>query len=253
MTDHHPPPRPDAERFGAPEDYCRQIETYLCRKNDGHLVRIVGPAFEQVRGWAQLGVPLRVAFSGIDRYCERYYSKGPRRRPVRIEFCEDDVLDAFDEWRRAVGVRAVAAAADTDGSDEPEAVAHRKGSLSAHIERVLSRLGSAGESRPLSEAFVSHLAGLGEELRTLEGEARQARGENRARLLGRLAALDRDLMNMAAAEADPVVRDRLRHEAAEEIEPFAGRMPVEARMHAVEAAERRLLRETLGLPVVSFE
>ena len=40
---------------------------------------------------------------GIDRYFERYYAKGPRRRPVRVEFCEADVLDVFDEWRRAVG------------------------------------------------------------------------------------------------------------------------------------------------------
>jgi len=28
--------------------YCRDIETYLCRKNDGHLIRIVGPSFEIV-------------------------------------------------------------------------------------------------------------------------------------------------------------------------------------------------------------
>ena len=35
-----------------PDDYCRQVEAYLCRKNDGHLIRIVGPAFDQVRGWA---------------------------------------------------------------------------------------------------------------------------------------------------------------------------------------------------------
>ena len=71
-----------------PAEYCREIEAYLCRKNEGHLIRIVGPAFEQVCGWAQLGVPLKIAFRGIDQYCERYYAKGPRRRPVRIEFCE---------------------------------------------------------------------------------------------------------------------------------------------------------------------
>ena len=40
----------------AGEDYCRQVEAYLCRKNDGHLIRIVGPAFEQVCGWATRGV-----------------------------------------------------------------------------------------------------------------------------------------------------------------------------------------------------
>ena len=68
----------------SPEDYSRQVEAYLCRKNDGHLIRIVGPVFEQVCGWALRGVPLKVAFAGIDRCFERYYAKGPRRRPLRI-------------------------------------------------------------------------------------------------------------------------------------------------------------------------
>ena len=84
-------------------EYCREIESYLCQKNGGHLIRVVGPSFEMVSKWAAEGVPLKVAFRGIDRYCERYYKKGPRRRPVRIDFCEADVLDVFDEWRRASG------------------------------------------------------------------------------------------------------------------------------------------------------
>ena len=110
-------------------DYCREIEAYLCRKNEGHLIRIVGPAFEQVCGWANLGVPLKVAFRGIDQYCERYYAKGPRRRPVRIEFCEADILDLFDAWRRAIGVvQAEGAAADRASAAEacPRG-AHRTG------------------------------------------------------------------------------------------------------------------------------
>ncbi len=86
------------------ESYCRDLEAYLCQKNDGHLIRITGPAFERVQGWAQQGIPLKVAEAGIDRYFERYYRKGARRRPVQIVFCEADVLDAFDDWRRAVGL-----------------------------------------------------------------------------------------------------------------------------------------------------
>jgi len=85
-------------------DYCHEVERYLCQKNDGHLIRIVGPSFDLVSAWAAQGVPLKVACRGIDRYVERYYGKGPRRRPVRIDFCEADVLDAFDEWRRATGL-----------------------------------------------------------------------------------------------------------------------------------------------------
>ena len=87
-----------------PVDFCREIEAYLCRKNDGHLIRVTGPSFELVSGWAAQGIPLKVAFQGIDRYFERYYRKGPRRRPVRIDFCDADVLDVFDEWRRALGL-----------------------------------------------------------------------------------------------------------------------------------------------------
>ncbi len=86
------------------DEYCREIETYLCRKNDGHLIRVVGPSFEVVSGWAAQGVPLKIALAGIDRYFERYYRKGPRRRPVKIDFCDADVLDVFDEWRRATGL-----------------------------------------------------------------------------------------------------------------------------------------------------
>src|SRR5690349_13951908 len=107
------------------------MEAYLCRKNDGHLIRIVGPAFEQVCGWADRGVPLTLAMRGIDRYVERYYAKGRRRRPVRIEFCEADILDVFDEWKRSVGVPAEPGEETTESS---------RSSLPSHLERAIARL-----------------------------------------------------------------------------------------------------------------
>ena len=128
------------------ESYCRDLEAFLCRKNDGHLIRISGPAFEQVMGWARQGIPLKVAEAGIDRYFERYYRKGPRRRPVRIEFCEADVFDAFDDWRRAVGIAAVAP--DVDGGpdvEEPSPASAR----STTIARIAAR-GDAGTTHRAS-------------------------------------------------------------------------------------------------------
>jgi len=83
--------------------YCREVEAYLCRRNQGHLIRVVGPAFDMVKHWAEIGVPLTVAKEGIDRTVERAERRPGRRRPVRIEFCEADVLDGYDRWRRAVG------------------------------------------------------------------------------------------------------------------------------------------------------
>jgi len=68
-------PLEDGERRAAIAEFCREIETYLCRKNDGHLIRVTGPSFDLVAGWAARGVPLKIAFKGIDRYFERYYAK----------------------------------------------------------------------------------------------------------------------------------------------------------------------------------
>ena len=141
-----------------PAEYCREIETYLCQKNEGHLIRIVGPAFEQVCGWATMGVPLKVAFRGIDQYCERYYSKGPRRRPVRIEFCEADILDLFDHWRRAVGVSAVTSAT---AAEEPPP---RKPALAAHIERAIARLTALRAGGKRTPAFGNRVDAVVREL-----------------------------------------------------------------------------------------
>ena len=227
-----------------PSDYAREVETYLCRKNEGHLIRIVGPAFEQVCGWAAQGVPLAVTFRGIDRYCERYYAKGPRRRPVRIEFCEADVLEAFDDWRRAVGVPSSAADAE-----EPRS---RKPPLAAHVERVVARLTSArGGTR--SPAFHDAVDAAVRALDAIAGESREARGDRRAALLERLALVDAGLMAAAGREVGDARRAALRREAEAELAPFGNRMSPEARDKAVVAALERLTREALGLPVVRHE
>lgn len=225
-------------------EYCRELETYLCRKNEGHLIRIVGPAFEQVSGWAAQGVPLAVAFRGIDRYCERYYAKGPRRRPVRIEFCEADILEMFDDWRRAVGV--------TTGAAEAEPAAARRDPLPAHLDRIISRL-TALRAGGRSPAFDRTISDAVRELDASRAAARQARGDARAVLLARLAALDRALIESAGEELTSERRVALRDEATAEIAPFAARMDPEARARAVAAAYERLLRDAVGLPTLSPE
>lgn len=226
-------------------EYCRAVEAYLCRKNEGHLIRIAGPVFEQVSGWASQGVPLAVAFRGIDRYCERYYAKGPRRRPVRVEFCEADILDLFDDWRRAVGV--------TQLVDPPEAApAARRDSLPAHLDRAIARL-TAMRPGGRSPAFDRRLDEAVRELDQTRAAAKQARGEARSALIARLEALDRELVEAAREEIDHVRRAALRTEAEIEIAPFGGRMPGEARARAIDAAFDRLLRDAIGLPILSHE
>ena len=235
------------------DGYCRDIEAYLCRKNDGHLVRIVGPAFEQVLGWAAQGVPVRIVCRGIDRYFERYYAKGPRRRPVRIEFCEADVLDVFDEWRRAVGIAngagTQASAEIASGSIEEGQRRHE--SLPAHLDRVIARLTAlrAGPDRSLDDSLDSAI-------RELDGrrqDSRTVRGDARRQFLDRLTAIDTELLEAARRSCDAATLSRLSAEAGEELAPFKGRLSSDAFAESHRAAVDRLLRERSRLPVVTFD
>lgn len=232
----------------SPEDYCRAIEAYLCRKNDGHLIRIVGPSFEKVCQWAEQGVPIKVAYRGIDRYFERYYAKGPRRRPVRVDFCEADVLDVFDEWRRAVGVSASAAASADEGT---VANGRHHQSLPAHLERVIARLtglrsGSDRSLDPLIEPVV-------QELDAARANAKALRGAARATLLSRLTELDTQLLAAARERLTVEARGELCREAEAELAPFRARMPQAAYEQSLAACMDRLLREKSRLPVIALE
>ena len=233
------------------ESYCRDIEAYLCRKNDGHLIRITGAAFEQVQGWAQQGIPLKIAEAGIDRYFERYYRKGPRRRPVRVEFCEADVLDAFDDWRRAVGVTRVVA--DAEGGpdvEDPQPGVRRKLSLASRIEAALARLTVLRGSDQLGPVLGAALDRAVRALDLLAPEAARARGEARDQVAGTLASIDAALMAAALDALDARDRTALEQEADRELAPFKARMSEDAYRQSRAQALQRLARERFGLPTL---
>jgi hypothetical protein len=233
-----------------PGDYARQVESYLCQKNRGHLIRVVGPAFDLVCGWAAVGVPLKVALRGIDRCCERLEARGPRRRPVRIEFCEADVLEAFDDWRRAVGVTA-AVSPETPEADTESTP--RKPALAAHVERAIARLAHARGAGPSATPQLARLERTIRDLESVAAGAARARGEARAAIVARLAEIDSTLIAETVADLTPAESARLRAEANAELLPFGARMPEDARARALDAAFERLVREAAGLPTLRYE
>jgi hypothetical protein len=246
------PVGPDVER------YCRDVEAYLCRKNDGHLIRVVGPSFERVSGWAVQGIPIKVTFRGIDRYFERYYRNGSRRRPVRIDFCEADVLDLFDEWRRAVGIQSTVAGAElaqpgpVSNGGEAELARPVRQSLPGHLERVVMRLTEARANGTLGAAFDELIDRIARELDTARGQARGLRGAARQALIERLAVLDAELLHAASELIDAAAHAALVREAEEELAGFRTGMTPDAFARARRAATDRLLRERLALPTVVF-
>ena len=231
--------------------FCREIEAYLCRKNDGHLIRVTGPSFDLVAAWAAQGVPLKVAFQGIDRYVERYYRKGPRRRPVKIDFCEADVLDVFDEWRRAVGI-SLQSPGVSPQSPSPQSLSPRH-SLPAHLERVVLRLSEARARGTLGPAFDALIDRAAAELEVARTRTGGVRGEARQELVARLAALDAELLEQARALLDQPTRTALSNEVDESLAPFRAGMAPESFARAREQALDALVRERLQLPQIAYQ
>jgi hypothetical protein len=247
-----------------PGAYCREVETYLCRRNEGHLIRIVGPAFERVRGWAEAGVPIQVVVQGIDRKLARYLVAGRRRRPLRIEYCEADVLDVFDEWRRAVGVAVVLERPGSEGPrDGPEAAPpvslpdtarsdRRRGSLPAHIDRVLTRATSQLAMREAAPGIHAALEQVIADLDALRSDVPGARGAARAALLDRLIAIDEALIASARTAAGSSF-EAMQDAARTELAPFKTRMAEAAFARALRACTDRRLSEHFRLPTVRFD
>ena len=255
------------------DQYCRDVESYLCQKNDGHLIRVVGPSFELVCGWADRGIPLKVVCHGIDRYFERYYARGPRRRPVRVDFCEADVLDIFDEWRRAVGAVWTEQAPSTHSASSGQSsstLRHGSGStmstvepptgsvaakprrsLAAHLDRVVGRL-TARQTTPAAPALDAEIARLLERLDGMRDAAVRARGSARARLMGDLAELDTALRAASRESCPADLLAALAHDAATDLEPFRDRLTATVYQQALDASIDRLLRGHLGLPTIAY-
>ena len=168
---------------------------------------------------------------------------------MRIEFCEADVLDAFDDWRRAVGVtNVVADPAGGPDVEEPAPASRPRKSLASQIESALARLtvlrGSDKAGPVLGAALDAAVRGLD----ALQPEAGRARGEARDELMRRVAVIEEELAAAAVSALGPAERTALEREADAELEPFRERMPEEAYRQSRRQSLQRLVRQHFGLP-----
>jgi rRNA-processing protein FCF1 len=224
-------------------EFCRRVESYLTQVNGGHLVRIVGPGFEVVKRWAESGVPLNIVMRGIDRKAERH-RHGAATRPLRIEFCEADVREVFDDWRRAIGVAPAGATAD---SPPP-----RRSSLPKHVERVLERLGRLTGRLDWPDELRDAIESCRERVQALQEPAGGARGEARAAVVAALEEIDRVLVNATLRHAPEALRQAARREAEADLAPYRERLSESLWRQSVEITEGRLLRHRLGLPTIAL-
>jgi hypothetical protein len=168
---------------------------------------------------------------------------------VQIAFCEADVLDAFDDWRRAVGVSADVT--DPQGGpdvEEPLPAARSRKSLASQIDAMVARLTVLRGSDKAGPVLGSALDAAVRDLDALRADAARARGDAREALLERVTQIEDELVARALQAVTPTVRDGFEREADAELEPFRSRMSASAYAQSRHAAVRRLVRVHFGLP-----
>ena len=234
-------------------DYCRQVEAHLTRVNGGHLVRVVGPGFALVKQWADEGVPLSVVCRGIEQKAGRH-TQGASRRPLRIEFCEADVRELFEAWRRATGIStADPAGADgpVSGSADPAALSRRP-SPSKAIDRAIERLGRLAGRLDLPDGFREAVSHAIEQLSSVREGLARSRGAARDPWLAQVAPIDQDLMAQARRVVDAALLRDLTEQAEREMAPYRDRLAPEAWQRAVTVTVDRGVRIHLGLPALEW-
>ena len=237
-------------------EYCRAVEAHLTRVNGGHLVRIVGPGFVLVRDWEAQGIPLSLVTRAIDQKADRHRQgvAGRSGRPLRIEFCENDVRELFEDWKRATGIStgttADASSEATAGEPAEVAATTRRPSLSKHLERVSDRLSRLLGRQDLSESFLGQVNRTIASVADARDRARTARVVARDEIVAAIRPLDQDLLTAARLALSADQLNELQRQAEADLAAFRNRMDASAWGNAVTATLTRLIRERFSLPVI---
>ncbi len=237
-------------------EYCRRVEDYLTRVNAGHLVRIVGPGFGLVREWAERSVPLSVVFRGIDNKAERH-RHGKSTRPLRIEFCADDVRAVFDQWRRAVGLDLGGAEGTAeqgtvaDGA-APAEIPARTPALGRHLDRIIDKLARASGRDDLPAGLRDEADRILQAAAALRESSARLRGDARAEAIDMLTGLEEALRVSVRAHAPSEWIASLRQDAELDLAPFKSRLEAGAWDRSIDITVDRLLRERFALPHLSL-
>ena len=184
--------------------FCRAVEAHLCRVNGGHLVRIVGPAFELVAGWAKEGMPLRIVLHGVDRTSHGSPRRGLAVAPCGSSSARPTCVTPTDQWRRAVGVHA---RRPTQAADAVIGRCRRRRAVAAAVVAEASRARPRATVRDVSatsalpSALSDAVAATIRDVDACLDASRGARREARTAIVERLVTIEHALTQAARSSA----------------------------------------------------
>ena len=207
------------EAEAADHSYFQAIEEVFVELRGAPL--LLSPADWQVaRRWRQEGVPLDLVRSTLGEVFARRKERGSKGKISSLRYCAPAVEAAWADLR------------------ELTAPAHR---VEAPAFEVASRLAALAAALP---AGLSSREALAARLGALAGDPQEVEEQ--------LSAIDREMLDRAAAELDGEMRSEINLAVEKTLVSLGGRLPAAELESSRERLARQILRRRLSLPVLSL-
>lgn len=236
-------------------NYFTEIEDIFIRRRGKHL--LLSPMdWALIESWKEMGVPLHVALSGIERAFDSYNAK-PRRRTVKsLLYCQEEVEAQFAEWQES----QVGAAAKKNGESIGEKsfdethLPFPRSTILEHLERVGVSVREICEERKKSrkDDFCEALARAAARLQELQQDFAHAARPDAEKLEESLTSLEKLLDEALLANLPTRELAAARVIAEEQLQPYRSRMEVGVYEQTLENLLLKRLRDAHGLPRLSL-
>jgi hypothetical protein len=236
-------------------NYFTEIEDIFIRRRGKHL--LLSPMdWALIESWKEMGVPLHVALSGIERAFDSFNAK-PRRRTVKsLLYCQEEVEAQFAEWQES----QVGASAKQNGEGIIEEKADDKhlpfprSTILEHLERARSSLSEICDERKKSPAgdFCEALTRAVSRLQELQADFEKAARPDAEKLEDSLTSLEKLLDEALVTNLPPPELAATRLVAEEQLEPYRSRMERPVYEQTLDNLLLKRLRDTHGLPRLSL-
>jgi len=209
-----------------------------------------------IESWKEMGVPLHVALSGIERAFDSFNAK-PRRRTVKsLLYCQEEVEAQFAEWQES----QVGAAAKKNGESVIEKTfdeAHLpfpRSTILEHLSRVRASLVEICDERKKSrkDDFSDALARATSRLHELQDDFANAARPDAEKLEDSLTSLEKLLDEALVASLPRRELAAARVIAEEQLEPYRSRMERHVYEQTLDNLLLKRLRDTHDLPRLSL-
>ena len=220
--------------------YLSEVEDRFryARDSEGCLFSLSPKDWVLADSWRSAGIPLQAVLTGIDRTVERRRRANLHGRVNSLAYCEQEVLAAAREMRRALPPQARA--------EEPEPKLDLEAFAIARAEELEA---AARAASPMAKAAFSRAAKM---LRALSLRAATGKAMDLAAVEDRLAKLERDVGAAAASSLDFGSRSRIGRDFEREMKPYRRQMGSAHFSDLKRRFTRRKALEALGISPLSL-